>query len=403
MTHSMNTGTLGLCLDDWRAAAQRRLPRFVFDYIEGAADDESGLARNRDAIRRIRLVPSRLRDVSNVDLSTTLFGVPAAAPIVCAPTGLNGLLWEHGDLAIARAAATCGIPFVLSTASTSLLAEVAASTSADKWFQLYVFGERLLTSRLLHKAQCSGYRVLVLTLDVATGGNRLRDQRNGFRIPFSINARTTLDVLCHLRWLVQILKAGIPELVNVADACDARHRDAASAALATRSMDRTLTWDCIEWLRSQWQGSIVLKGILSAADARRAAEAGVEGIVVSNHGARQLACLPASMDVLKEIVQIAGHRLTVLVDSGFRSGSDVVSALALGAKAVLIGRPLLYGLAARGQLGVTSVLQELRSEMERTLVLLGYSKWSDTLGAYLDSRLGAAMTREFPDEIGDQG
>jgi (S)-mandelate dehydrogenase len=363
-------------LEEWRRRAKRRLPRFVFDYIEGGAGDESVLARNRAAIQRIALIPRLLRDVTRCDLKTSLFGATFDCPMVVAPLGLSGLLWSGGDLCMARAAARANIPFVLSTASTSSIAEVAVAADGEKWFQLYMFEDRKIASRLLREAGAAGFRVLFITADVPVNGNRLRDKRNGFTVPLRLTPAALLEALMHPRWLSQALLPRRPTLANL-DGEQGESGVAARAALAQRMMDRSLTWNSLDWIKAHWNGPIVLKGVLSSKDAARACDCGMSGIVVSNHGGRQFCAAPASMEVLSKIVDTVGGRTTVMVDSGFRTGVDVLKAVALGAKAVLVGRPLLYGLAAAGEPGVLSVLQSMRADMERALALLGCGRLDD--------------------------
>jgi (S)-mandelate dehydrogenase len=362
-----------LTLDEWRLFAKRRLPRFAFDYLEGGADEESALVRNRSAFRRFMLVPDRFVDLSNCTTEQVVLGARQRSPIVVAPLGLAGLFWKQGDLALARAAGRAGVPFILSSASTSRIESVAACEGSDKWFQLYVVSDRRITRRLLSAAQGAGFRVLVLTLDVPLNGNRLRDLRNRFSFPLRAHPQLILDCVLHPRWFAQLLANGIPALVNFESADGVSGRDA-QAALLQRSLDRSLTWEFLSWIRSHWQGPLVLKGILSERDAELACAYGVDGIVVSNHGGRQLDSAPSSMDVLARIVDSTSGRADVLIDGGFRNGSDVIKAIALGATAVLIGRPVLYGLSATGERGAFSVLNWLQEDLTRTMVLAGYPR-----------------------------
>lgn len=358
----------------WRDLARRRLPRFIFDYLEGGAEDEQCLLTNELALQRIHLIPRRLTNVENPTLQTTFFGRSAALPIAIAPTGFNSLFWPDGDLELARAAARNEIPFALSTAANAPVEKIAAIPGIDCWLQLYVFENPRAAERLMHRAQTAGCRVLLLTVDLPVSGYRARDLRNGFSFPFHYR-RVGLDLLRHPRWTLRTLRAGIPQLPNVADepgASLASERD----ALTRREMSRSLTWQSIEWLRRHWAGPIVLKGILSASDAAKASEAGLQGIVVSNHGGRQLDSAPASIDMLQSIA-IEARGMTVLVDSGFRSGSDIVKALALGAHGVLLGRAPLYALAGSGGEGVIQFLSHLRADLQRTLTLLGVSRIED--------------------------
>jgi (S)-mandelate dehydrogenase len=338
----------------------------VFDYIDGEAGDERCLRRNREAFERIRLQPHHLRDVSRRDLSVDLFGREQSLPLALAPMGLNGTLWPGGDVLLARAAAKAGIPFTLSTASNTTIEEVARQVDGELWFQLYVV-QRELAAQLVRRAREAGYRVLMLTVDVAVNGKRERDLRSGFAIPLRYSPRVVLDGVLHPSWALKQLAHGLPKLANFAspDAMDVN----AQAALMRRQMDASFAWDDLKSLRDAWPGTMLVKGILSADDAIRCVELGVDGVVLSNHGGRQLDDLRAPIEVLPEVVgKICAP---VLLDSGIRRGADVVKALALGARAVLLGRAVLYGLAASGETGAADVLRILRDEIDTTIALLG--------------------------------
>ncbi|GAB7547762.1 alpha-hydroxy-acid oxidizing protein [Cupriavidus sp. 8B] len=354
-----------LNLEAYRRLAQRRLPRIVFDYIEGGADDESGIRRNRDALDALLLDPARLTDVSARDLSATLAGARSAAPLVVAPMGLNGACRPDGDVMLARAAARAGIPFTLSTASNVALAEVARRAGGRLWFQLYVV-QREHARALVKGALSAGYEALVLTTDVTVNGRRERDLRNGFAVPLRLTPRIVADAALHPAWTIRQCRHGLPTLPNVDGGADA----GAQAALLQRRMDASFCWDDLAALRDMWPRELYVKGILNARDAARCVALGADGVIVSNHGGRQLADLAAPISVLPEVVAAVGGAQT-LVDSGFRNGRDVVKALALGARAVMLGRPLLYGLAARGETGVDEVLAMFVADIDRTLALLG--------------------------------
>jgi (S)-mandelate dehydrogenase len=358
-----------LNVEDHRVQARRRLPRFVFDYLDGGADDEACLRRNRSELEKICLQPRCLRDVSQIDTSVSLFGQTWKLPLAVAPTGFNGLLRPGGDLALARAAASAGIPFALSTASNERIETIGQAAPGIKWFQLYVMGEREGAEQMLARAREAGFSALVLTVDVPTSGNREKDVRNGFRLPFRPTAGTLLNLCRHPRWLARLAFHGMPSFVNLA--ASGGDTASAQAALLARAMDRSLVWDSLKWLRSHWDGPILLKGLLSPHDARLAIRHGADGIIVSNHGGRQLDAAPATIAVLPAIADAVADRVPVLVDSGFRRGSDIAKALALGARAVLIGRPLLYGLACGGQAGAGAVLDILAAELQRSMTLIG--------------------------------
>ena len=356
---------------EWRKRAQRRLPRLVFDYLDGGAEDESCLKRNRTALEALHLRPTVLSNVSSIDMSVELFGQRHDLPIAITPTGLNGLFWPDGDLVLARAAAGCKIPFTLSTPSSVRLERIPKEAGGTYWMQLYVMSDRSLAEQMMKRALASNFSALILTADVPVSGYRERDQRNGFKLPFRYTAPMMLDLALHPRWLMGIARSGVPRLVNLSESESTAASTQMQAAVLSRTMDRALDWSSIEWIRRHWSRPLLLKGVLDAEDARRALEHGLDGVIVSNHGGRQLDCAPATIDVLPEIVAAIAGRVPVMVDGGFRRGSDVVKALALGARAVLLGRATLYGLAAAGEEGVRHVLQMLRAEIERTMILIG--------------------------------
>lgn len=361
-----------LTVRDWREAARRALPRFVFEYVDGAAEDELGLVRNRTALDAVTLTPRVLRDTRQIDPSITLLGQTWAQPFGIAPTGLNGLVHPGGDLMGAAAAQAMGVPFVLSTASNERLEAVrAAAPKGQLWLQLYVMEDHSIVEQMLRRARLARFDALVLTVDVAVSGLRERDVRNGFKLPFKATPSLALDLLRHPAWSMRLAAGGAPSFANLVEDPAVRMSAQAQAALLARAMDRGLDWGSLRWLRQHWDGPLILKGILHTDDARRALEEGVDALIVSNHGARQLDLAPASITQLPAIVDAVHDRLPVLMDSGIRRGADVARAVALGAQAVLIGRPVLYGLAVDGQAGVQSVLQSLADELERTLILLG--------------------------------
>lgn len=358
-------------VEDYRLRARRSLPRFAFDFLDGGAEDEVCVRRNRAALQELALRGSVLADVSQIDTSIELFGQRFSLPIGIAPTGLNGLYWPDGDIALAKAASSAQIPFVLSTASNSRLERVPSEAGGTNWFQLYVMHNRDIAVRLMERAHAAGYGALVLTVDVPVSGNRERDVRNGFRLPLKYSADFLLDVARHPAWIVRLLNGGLPTFVNLAERDDGQASREAQAALLSRALDRSLVWETLGWIRKFWDGPLLIKGVLNPVDARRAVAEGVDGIIVSNHGGRQLDAAQATIEVLPEIVAAAGKTTPVLVDGGFRRGSDVIKALALGARAVLLGRPVLYGLAAAGEQGVRDVLRIFADDIDRTLTLLG--------------------------------
>lgn len=369
-----------LNVEDYRRAARRRLPRFVFEYVDGAAEDEVCLARNRRDLEAITLAPRVLRETGSIDTAIEVFGATWRYPFAVAPTGLNGLIRPGGDVSIAAAAASAGIPFTLSTASNERLETVCAATrGSEKWLQLYVMQDRTIAGQLVARAAAAGYRALVLTVDVPVSGNRERDLRNGFRLPFRPGPALAWDLAKHPRWALRLALSGTPGFVNLVADPHAVLSAQAQAALLARTMDRRLAWDSLQWLRSIWPGPLLLKGLLHPADAALALAHGVDGLIVSNHGGRQFDAAPSAISALPAVVDTVQGRIPVFMDSGVRRGADVVRALALGARAVFVGRPVLYGLAVDGQAGVEGVLRLLGEEFERCMVLLG-AKCLDDLG-----------------------
>lgn len=359
---------------DYRRRAQRRLPRLAFDYLEGGAEDGVAMARNTSAYSALEFRPEVLVDVSECRLEVPLLGATAAMPAVVGPTGLNGLFWPEADIHLARAAHKAGLPFVLSTASTSLLEDVRAATPGELWLQLYVQRDRRIAEHLMDRAWQNGYTVLFLTVDVPVHGNRDHDKRNGFKLPLRPSPRLLLDLAAHPGWCWRMLRHGGPQLKNLAVSSNARENITEQASALSRQMDLALTWSDVAWLRRAWRGRIVIKGIQGLADARRAHAHGVDGIVLSNHGGRQLESAPCPLEILPEVAAELGRSLEILVDGGVRRGSDIAKAAALGARAVLLGRAPLYGLAGRGPAGAHEVLAILRTELENTLRLLGRNR-----------------------------
>jgi isopentenyl diphosphate isomerase/L-lactate dehydrogenase-like FMN-dependent dehydrogenase len=364
-------------IEDLRRAARRRLPRMAFDFIDGGADGEHTLRENEAAFGRIRLRPRTLVDVSARDTSTTILGDEYALPLAIAPTGMSRIAGKGGDLAGARAAARAGAGFALSTMSSHSIEEVrAAAPEVPLWFQLYIWRDPEVADRLVERARRAGFRALVLTTDVPLVGNRLRDRRNGFVFPPKIRPGTALDLLRHPRWL-----AGAPSAIsfaNVAGSEAETRRPTAHAKLVTKLLGaETATWERFDRLREQWPGPLIVKGVLTPEDAVRAADHGADAVVVSNHGGRQLDGAPASIEALPAVAAAVGDRLEVLLDSGVRRGSDLVKARALGARACLVGRPWLYGLAADGERGVDTAFDLFRTELDRTLALLGVPRYDE--------------------------
>lgn len=360
-------------VDDYRLLARRRLPKVVFDFLEGGAEDERGLAHNRAVFSQVRFRPRRFVDVGKRSLETTVFGRSIAAPLAIAPVGGNSLLWPQGDLILAQAAAHARIPFVLSTAASMSIEEIAKHSEGERWFQLYVV-HREIAEQLAARALAADYSALVLTTDVAINGFRERDARNRFMMPVRYSLGLLMDGARHPRWSIDYLRHGAPQMANLSS------REAMSpavrAALMSRQMDASFGWDDLKRLRDRWPRTLIVKGLLDAEDAARCFELGVDGVILSNHGARQLDDAPSPLDVLQETVARA-EAGCVMADSGFRRGADVVKAVALGARLVLLGRAVLYGLAARGRSGVDDVIGMMKAEIDCTLAQLGCASVAD--------------------------
>ena len=363
-----------LNIEDLRRIAHRRVPRFALGYLESGAEDETTLAWNRRVFERWRFVPDTLVDASQRNLATTIVGAPAQLPLVVAPTGFNGMLRHRADVLLAQAARDAGIPFTLSTMATNSIEEVAAEAKGVRlWFQLYVLKDRGITRDLLRRAGDSGCETLVFTTDCVHFGNRESDRRN-FRAPMQLTWPAKFDVVRHPRWLFDVVggSRGIPGFGNLAPYffSDASRRGRGAAFIAGE-LEPSLNWDDLAFLRAEWSGKILLKGILHPRDAMRAVELGADGVVLTNHGGRQLNGTIAPIEALEAIRDACGAALPILIDSGFRRGTDVAKALALGANAVMVGRPLLYGAAAGGLAGVEKAIGMLRAELDRTLGQIG--------------------------------
>jgi (S)-mandelate dehydrogenase len=365
-------------VEDYRILAQRRLPKMIFDYLEGGAEDEIGMKHNREVFERYRLMPRRLVDVSKRDIGIDLFGRHQAAPFMIAPTGLNAALWPKGDILLARAAEKAGIPFVLSTASNASIEEVAAASKGDLWFQLYIVQHKL-AEQMVRRADAAGYSTLVLTTDVGVNGNRERDLRNNFGLPMRYTPRLIYDGATHPRWSLGFMLNGMPQFGNFVTA-DSSNVEV-QATLMHRQMDASFTWDDFNWLRKLWRRTLLVKGIMRPDDTERCIAAGADGVILSNHGGRQLDAAVSPLDVLAE--SRARISAPILIDSGFRRGTDIVKALALGANAVLLGRAPLYGLAATGEAGVNHVLTLLKDEVDRTLAQVGCASASQLSPDYV--------------------
>jgi L-lactate dehydrogenase (cytochrome) len=373
-------------IGDLRRLAKRRLPGGVFDYIDGAAEDELSAARNVGAFSEIEFRPRVLRDVGTIDLKTTLFGQDLTFPLVLAPTGFSRIADPAGELAVARAAERAGLPYTLSTMSTRSIEEVAAVSAGRKWFQVYAWRDRGLIKELLQRAKEASYEAIMLTVDTPVLGRRERDVRRGFSLPPKIGLDTLIDGALHPSWTLGLLRA---EPITFANVRGAGVGDGSTPVKLSdyinSQFDPALSWADVSWLRGEWEGPILLKGIQGVEDALEATNYGVDAIALSNHGGRQLDGSPAILSLVEPVVSALGGDLPVLLDGGIRRGSDIVKALALGASACMAGRAYLYGLGAGGERGVDKALSLLREQLTRTLALLGCASVRD-LGPHVITR-----------------
>lgn len=363
-------------IDDLRILARKRLPRAVFEFVDGGALDEITLRANQEDFRTIRLMPRVLTDIETRNQSVELFGRRYDAPIVLAPTGLAGLLSRRGELSAVRAASRINVPYCLSTMATCSIEDIASEVDVPNWFQLYVLRDRELTKAFIERARDARCSALVLTVDTKIQGPRERDMRNGFTVPPRFTATTLLDFAMHWRWLLDV---GLGPKIKFRNFVDTG-LDANNAVTITQFIagqyDLSVNWRDVEWFKSQWGGPVLLKGLLSPADALLAIDSGIDGIIVSNHGGRQLDGAISAISALPAIVDAVAGRIPLILDGGVRRGSDVVKAIALGATACMIGRAWLYGLAAGGESGVERALSILRDEIDVSLALLGCSDLS---------------------------
>jgi (S)-mandelate dehydrogenase len=364
---------LMLNVADYRQAARRRLPRGIFEYVDRGTEDELSLDDNRRALDALKLVPTVLRDVTDCALDVELFGHRQALPLVIAPTAVAGLVACDGETRVARAAAAAGIPFCVSTQSITAIEQIASGSGAHLWFQLYVFRDRSIGEALVERAKQAGAQALVLTVDTVVSPNREYNVRNGFGVPFRPNLRALADAAMHPRWAVDVwlrmlLKGGVPAYAHYPPEL----RTPLTGTVPERvRLDPSLDWEYVKRLRRLWPGPLILKGILHPDDAQRAVDCGADGIVVSNHGGRNLdGALPPVL-ALPRIVDRVGQRLTVLADSGVQRGTDVMKLLALGARAVMLGRSVLYGAAVDGAQGAGAVIDILSTELGRAMRLAG--------------------------------
>ena len=364
-------------IEDLRQRARRRLPKAIFDFIDGGSQDEVSLAANRRDFERLALVPRVLTDVSKRQLASTVLGERVAFPLIVAPTGLAGLLSRKGEVAEARAAEAAGIPYCLSQMAASSIEEVKAATRRSFWFQSYLVKDRSINEALIDRAASAGCKVLVITLDTKAQGPRERDMRNGFTVPPRVTWRNALDVLRRVHWLRDVAMGPRVTFANLAGSLVGSSDIISIARFAAEQYDFSVGWSHIDWCRARWNGKLALKGILTVEDARLALEHGADAVIVSNHGGRQLDHSRSSIAALPAIVDAVGDRTEVILDGGVRRGGDILKALALGARACMAGRPFLYGLAAGGERGVTRAIDLLRNEVDNNLALLGRASVQD--------------------------
>jgi L-lactate dehydrogenase (cytochrome) len=365
--------------DDIRQLARRRLPKFIYDYLDGGADDEFTRSQNSKSFAALSLIQRVLVDVETVDTSTTILGMKTAVPFILSSTGASRFYHSDGELAVARAAAKANVIYGTTSSAMVSMEDVAAVADGPRFFQVYVFKDRSVTKEYVTRCRASGYNAMFLTVDCATAGNRERDIRNELSVPPKVTPKILWQLLNAPSWTFDYLANPGWRFPNIEAYLDESTKDNFNSAAEwfADQLDRTFSWDDAAQLCRDWNGQFVIKGITSVADARNAVEIGATGIVVSNHGGRQLDHAPATLEVLPEIVAAVGDRAEVLVDSGYRRGTDIVKALALGAKGVLLGKAYLYGLGAGGEAGVSRVIEILRSELERNMMLMGLQKIGD--------------------------
>ncbi len=373
---------------DLRVRARRRLPRVVFDFIDGAADCELTASRNVSAFEDIALLPRMLRATPDCDTTTELFGDRLALPVLITPTGFTGIVWSRGEAVVARAASAAGTLMVVSAASSLSLEDIAAAAPGKKWFQQFIYKDRGVTLDLTRRAAAAGYSALVVTVDVQAPGNRYRDLRNGFTVPPRMTLSGGLDMARRLGWLRQMAKQPRVSFPNFEGY--GRSGMLSIAEWLNGLIDPSVTWEDLTWLRKHWAGPMIVKGIMHPEDARRALDAGADAVMVSNHGGRQLDTEPATIEVLPRIAEAVDARAPILIDGGIRRGSDVLKCLALGARACLVGRPYLWGLGAGGEEGVSRVLDILKEELRRALAHGGWNSLAEV------SRSDVALRKPFP-------
>ncbi len=379
-----------LTVEDLRAIAKRRTPRAAFDYTDGSAEAELSLARARQAFQDIEFHPAILRDVSKVDTSCTILGGRSELPFGIAPTGFTRMMQTEGEYAGARAAARAGIPFSLSTMGTASIEDVkAANPHGRNWFQLYMWKDRDRSMALVERAAAAGYDTLLVTVDVPVAGARLRDKRNGMSIPPALTAKTVLNAIPRPQWWIDFLTTEPLAFASL------DRWSGTVAELLDTMFDPTVTFEDLAWIKSQWPGKLVVKGIQTVADAQAVADLGVDGIVLSNHGGRQLDRAPIPFHLLPQVAPVVGDRTEVILDTGIMSGADIVASIALGARFTLVGRAYLYGLMAGGEAGVDRMIEILSDQISRTMRLLGVASLDELVPEHV-TQLQRLVPRNIP-------
>lgn len=375
------------CIEDFRQIARLTLPKMVFDFIDGGSGMEASLRENRAALDRVKLVPSAPVNVASRSQAVSLFGQQYAMPLIIGPTGLVSIAWPQGELALARAAGKAGIPYVMSTAASATMEDVARAGEGRKWFQLYAFRDREVSKAMVRKAASLDFDVIEVAVDNPIPGTRLRDNRNGFSVPFVWTPRKLASVAIRPGWLWRTIRNGTPKMELLSEAFGLQEAPTIAAVLQ-KQLDPGVDWDYLKELRDIWPRSFVVKGILDPSQVENAVACGADGIVISNHGGRQLDGAMSTIDMLPEFVAANANRLTLLIDSGFRTGVDVAKALALGAHSVQVGRATLFAAAAGGQPAVERALSILRNEIDIAQALLGAGNIGDLNPAHVRTGIG---------------
>ena len=365
-------------IEDLRRAAKRNMPKPMFDYVDGGANAEWTLRENRAAFERIMFDPRVLVDVSERDQSTTVFGEKLRTPIIVAPTGMTGIAWPNAEILAARAAGRVGAGLALSTYASCSIEDVAAAGPGPFWFQLYISRDRAVTDELVDRAQAAGYKALAITVDTQVPSMRERDVRNGYVAPPRLTLGTVADAAWRIGWLSRFVKGPRPAFRNLRGPAATTPRQFVDLGSSmVRHLDSSVTWKDVEHFRARWKGPLLLKGVVSTRDVKTALDHGVNGFIVSNHGGRQLDYAPSSIEVLPELVDACAGQAEVYLDSGVRRGSDIVKAVALGARAVLVGRPYVWGLGASGEAGADAMFRILTDEVDRCLALIGVPRLAE--------------------------